>query len=356
MLRQPSFGLAEIAWRWSFGLAASLLVTFSFLEYLDTLPVTNRDLFFLRTGQPFLVLQALARIFQGSAPRLVLAALILIPALAIAWIFLSSFARAATLKALVGYFRRDATPDRALPTLSQRPLRSLVGINFLRVTATLAAALAGLAAVLLARSASPKADPSPGSALLIFLTLGMAVWLAWGVVNWFLSLSAVFVVDGALDTFGALAAAVHLCRTRTASVLAAGTWFGIAHLTAFFVATSAIAFPLALAGVLPTGVVLGGVLLVTLLYFAVADFLYVGRLAAYLAIIEIPVPPASIQHAEVTIAPATSIDKDELILSDIETRVVQQSVLSFEPAATIDKDEPILSDYPDKIPPNPSDE
>lgn len=353
ILRQPSFGIAEIAWRWSFGLAASVLLAFSFVEYLDTLPVTTRDVLFLRTGQPFLISQALARIFQGSAPRLILAALVLIPALAAAWILLGSFARAATLNALVGYFRSGAEPDR--PTAVERSVRSLMGLNFLRVVATLAAAVGCLGAIILAGSASPRADPSPGSALLVFLMLVLLVWLAWSVVNWFLSLSSVFVVDGVQDTFGALAAAVSLCRTRTGSVLAAGTWFGLAHLTAFFVATSVVAFPLAFAGALPAGVVLGGVLLVTFLYFAITDFLYVGRLAAYVAILELPAPMATPAPPGLppSVSPplATTIDKDELILGDVLSLSTQQSALSIPPATSVDKDEPILSDLTTTAPP-----
>ncbi len=341
MLRQPSFGVAEIAWRWSFGLAAGVLLAFSCFEYLDSLPVTNRDLLFLRTGQPFLISQTLARIFHGSAPRLILTALVLVPALAAAWILLGSFARAATLEALVDYFRGADEPGHTLPPAAERPLRSLAGLNFLRVAATLAAAVGCLGAIVLAGSASPQADPAPGSAFLIFLMLAMLVWLAWSVVNWFLSLSAVFVVDGGCDAFGALAQAVDLCRTRTGSVLAAGTWFGLAHLTAFFVGTSVVAFPLAFAGVLPAGIVLGGVLLVTLLYFAVTDFLYVGRLAAYVAILELPLATPQPNLPPSAIAPplATAIDKDEVILCDALSA-------SLPPVTSIDRDEPILSDLP----------
>ena len=72
---------------------------------------------------------------------------------------------------------------------------------------------------------------------------------------------------------------------------------------AFVVATSAAAVPLAFAEVLPAGVVLGGLLLVTLLYFAVVDFLYIGRLAAYVFMLEVPAIP---------VVPA-----DDDILSDI---------------------------------------
>ena len=46
MFRRPSLGLAEIVWRWSFGAAASLLLTALFLEYfglrgLEDLPAAD---------------------------------------------------------------------------------------------------------------------------------------------------------------------------------------------------------------------------------------------------------------------------------------------------------------------------
>jgi hypothetical protein len=157
--------------------------------------------------------------------------------------------------------------------------------------------------------------------MLIFLMLIMLVGLAWSAVNWFLSLAAIFVVGDGRDTFGALSAAGDLCRVRTGSVLAVGTWFGTGHVVAFVVATSVVAFPLAFAAVLPAGVVLGGVLLVTMLYFAVVDFLYVGRLAAYLAILEMPKAPITVPPIQVPPPESpqlqSRVDPNELILSDI---------------------------------------
>ena len=55
MFRVPLLGLAEIAWRWSFGLAAAAVLLFSLREYLDTLPVTAGDMLLLRTRQPVLM-------------------------------------------------------------------------------------------------------------------------------------------------------------------------------------------------------------------------------------------------------------------------------------------------------------
>lgn len=332
ILRCPSFGLAEIAWRWSFGAATALLLAFSLFEYLDTLPVTRGDLVLLGTRHPLLVSQAILHIFRGSAFRVVEAIIVLALTLGGAWIGIASLARAATLKALLAYFRKSRDSERSedppnlgLARVKSGSLSSLLSLNFFRVGAALAGAIGCLAAFLLGGAATSASDPAPGSALLILLTVALLVGLAWSIVSWFLSLAAIFVVADGRDTFGAIAAAVHLCRTRAGSVSAAGTWFGLAHVTAFVVATSIVAFPLGFAGVLPGGMVLGGVLLVTLLYFAFVDFLHAGRLAAYVAILELPDPrpvlemPPLPPHTQpsVLIPPRAAVDPEELILSDV---------------------------------------
>jgi len=328
IFRRPSFGLAEIAWRWSFGAAAGLLLVFAFVEYLDTLPVSNGDLLLLRTSQPLLISRAVLHIFRGSAFRVVETAVVLVLTLGAAWILVASLARAATLEALLAHFRQAGVSTPEHKQKKSWRLRSLCGLNFFRLGATLAATVGCLAAVLLGRAASNPADPAPGSVLLIILTVTMLVWLAWSTLNWFLSLAAIFVIADGHDTFGAITAAVDLCQTRPGSVCAAGTWFGLAHITAFVVASSVVAFPLGFAAVLPAGVVLGGVLLVTLIYFAITDFLYIGRLAAYLAIVEMPDAPVSLEiappllpHGDTYLDPnihsSPAVDASELILSDI---------------------------------------
>jgi hypothetical protein len=327
IFRRPSFGLAEIAWRWSFGAAAGLLVAFSIFEYLDTLPVSTGDLLLLRTTQPALIYRALLHIFRGSGFRVVETAVVLLLALGIAWVLVASLARAAAMKALLAYFRDSEISTREHAEGNWQ-LRSLFGLNLFRLGTTLAAAAGLVAAIVLGGTVSRPTDPAPGSALLLTLTVALLVSLAWSTLNWFLSLAAIFVVADGQDTFGAIAAAVDLCQTRAGSVFAAGTWFGLAHLTAFVIASSIAAFRLGFATVLPTGVILGGVLLVTLIYFAITDFLYIGRLAAYVAIIELPEAPVSTEtappplpekgsHLDPGIPSSPAVDADELILSDV---------------------------------------
>lgn len=320
MFRRPSLGLAEIAWRWSFDAAAAILIWFSCFEYLDTLPVSAADRLLLKTRHPLLVSRAMANIFRGSSVRMMEAAVLLALLLAVGWITVGALGRATTVNALLAHFR-DATEE------SHGRIAPLFGLNFFRATSALAAGVCLLGGFLLAYLVSPRNESAPGIVFLVVFGTGVVVWLAWSIVNWFLSLASVFVVAAGEDTFGSMLAAADLCRRRAASVFAAGTWFGLAHFAAFVLATTIVAVPVGMIGVVRVRVVLLGVLLVTMLYLAIVDFLYIGRLAAYVAILEWPEAPAS---PEIVLPPAPpiiearsegevsgAVDPAELILSDL---------------------------------------
>jgi hypothetical protein len=345
VFRRPALPLAEITWRWSFGAAACFLLGLGFIEYLDTLPVSNLDLLLLRTGQPWLIWQAFAHILHGSGLRLVVTGVLLFFALALLWVFIASIGRAATLDTILGYFRTRAQVSQEGPPVSvaiimdngmtQSParwrLRSLAGLHFLRATLALAACTACVGGVILAGFLSSDTDPHPGVVFFVALTVALLVWLTWSSVSWFLALASIFVVGQKQDTFAALTSAVTLCRDRMGPVMAVGTWFGVAHLVLFIVATSVVTFPLAFVQVLPVGFVLMAVFVLTLTYFAIVDILHVGRLAGYVAILEAPhvtesaptllvtAPHTmmSIPHSAISLQPETTrVDQDELILSD----------------------------------------
>ena len=322
MLREPAFGLAELTWRWTRGLVGSLLFAFAFVEYLGTLPVTSGDLLLIKTRQPALIAKALARILHGSGARVVETLIIASLCWAVAWVIVGGFARMAIVKALLGIFRDENVGEKSEPAGS---IFSLFGLNLFRVGALVAAVIACQAPGLAARLASGKgSDPT-----LIFLVIGFGLVLiagAWSVLNWFLSLASMFVAAEGKDTFGAIAATVDFCRNRFGAVAAVSTWFGLAHLTAFAIATFCSLFVFGLLGALPVGFAVLGMTVITLVYFAVTDLLYVGRLAGYVAILELPEVESRAMELPPTILPATPesqeprdrrVDPDELILSDV---------------------------------------
>ena len=330
VFRRPSLAAAEISWRWASGAAATSVFFFGLFEYLSTLPVSNGELLFLRSRQPYLVSQALAHILQGTGRRALAAVMVAALLLALLWIVLGSLGRLATVRVLLDYFKEraeslppasDRENDREVP-VATGPFAPLVRINFLRATVGLAAVLGVVGASIVAGFVSPAANPQPGLAFLVFVALLTVVVVICWALNWLLSLAGMFAARDGMEPLNAIDAAVSFCRERTSAVFAVSTWTGLAHLVAFVCATMAVSMPLGLAGALPWRLVVLSMALLTLVYFLVADWLYVARLAGYVAILEMPeMPPVP---APPPIAPRppeppvqTTIDRDEVILSDI---------------------------------------
>ncbi len=291
--RRPGITLAEISWRWSFGAAVLALLTLSVFEFLDTLPVSREDRLFMRTGQPFLVSHAVGHILRGSTPRVVTSLLILAVCLAVLWILAASFGRAATVGSLLAYFSpqsQSGDGDHQIAGMRERRgrIRSLFGLNALRVALSFAALLALAASGVIAGFASSEAHPHPGLVFLIFACLALLVAVFWSCVSWFLSIAPIFVLQEACDVFGSLSAAVDFCRRQAGPVFWSSSAFGVLHLIVFVAATSVVVFPLAFAGIAPAWLVVAAILVLTLMYFAVVDFLYTGRMAAYVCILQQP--------------------------------------------------------------------
>jgi len=339
--RRPSLTLAEIMWRWCAGATATALFFFGLFEYLNTLPVSSGELLFLRTRQPYLVGQAIAHILRGSLSRAVMSALVAALMFSLLWIVAASLGRIATVRSLLDHFaaRWDVAGHVAsgaaggvASNVSTNSLRTLAQLNFLRVTVAVAAIFGFGGAAILAGFASPDAHPRPGLAFLLFLPLAGMICLTWSALNWLLSLAGLFAVRDGEDAVGAISRAVAFCRERARAVFAVSTWTGLAHLVAFVSATTVVSMPLGFAGLLPWRLVVLGVVLVTLAYFALADWLYMARLAGYVCIAEMPeallapLPPAPMSPSgEMQFAPPlqTTIDRDEPILSDVPNLAVE---------------------------------
>jgi len=336
--RRPSLTMAEIMWRWTAGATAAALILFGLFEYLDTLPVTNGELLFLRTRQPYLVGEAIVRIFRGSLNRAVIAGLLATLLLAVLWIVAASVGRIATVRGLLDYFRRDAADEVSNKTT---PLPALLRLSFLRVGVATAAIFGLAGAAILAGFASPHADPSPWLAFFLFLPLAGLVCLVWWALNWLLSLAGVFAVRDGDDALGAISAAATFFRERAGAVFAVTAWTGLAHLVAFVGASVVASMPLGFVAVVPWRLVVAGIIVVSLAYYAVADWLYMVRLAGYVYVVETPpavlaplppaLPPIAAPPAQITAVQPTletvpleiTIDREESILSDVPNQPVE---------------------------------
>ncbi len=277
VFRGPGLVLAEIAWRWSFGTAAWLLIVLTFREYLASMRFTDADWLLIRTRQPFLVAQALAHAIEGSGARLVKAGLLVTLALAVFWIAAASVGRVATLTALLG-------------RTVKFPVGSVLGLHFLRAALLLTAVIGFFGAAILAGYTTPADPADPGALMagvLFFLLIGVVVGFLWSVVNWFLSVAPIFVLRDGRDTFGAIADSVAFFRRRAGPVTGVTLMFDFFRIMLLVLATVAALTPIGAirqASAIPA--VAWFVCGVAMLYFAVADFLYIARLAVYVNLAE----------------------------------------------------------------------
>jgi len=87
--------------------------------------------------------------------------------------------------------------------------------------------------------------------------------------------------------------------------------------------------PLALLGTIPWRIIAITVLVITILYFAVADWIHIVRIAGYVCISEMrdpkawprtqelgPIPPGRMSGSTPIAGTETAVDRNELILSD----------------------------------------
>jgi hypothetical protein len=311
IVRRPAIALAEIAWRWSFGAAAWFLMALLLIAYAESLPVNALDRLLLGTQQPVLVLRAIQRIFHGSAFRFVEAGTVLAIALTIAWTGLASLGRVATLKALLEHFGVGSAKD------GRGVFSSLLALNLLRAAITLAAGVSAIGEVLLASSVWASTHISAADATRLSVAVLFMTWIVWDALNWLLSTAAVFVVTGQNGALDAVARTVRLCQELPGAFLAVGTWFGLAHLGAFIAAFGFGSTVLGAIGTLPAGPILFVEFLIFLGYCAVADFLYMARLAAYVAIIHGEETMKSNEPLSAPPRAPSAVDASELILSDV---------------------------------------
>lgn len=311
LFRRPLIPLAEVAWRWIFAAAAWVLGIAFVFEYFGSLPVTRADRFLLSTGQPFLIAQAIRRIFHGSSVRFVEAGILLGLGLAIAWIGLASFGRLAVLHSMFEEFEWD--------TQANHPVRTLFFLNFLRAATLLAAKVAALGSILMASSFWASTHVRVVDSVRLVFVAWFLIWLAWAVLNWLLSAAAVFVIAEGRNSLSSMSAMLRLLQSRTGRVLGASAVFGLIHGGAFVVAGGVLLVLLPIAIAQPIALPL--VFAVILAYCFVADFLYTGRLGAYayLAIGREELPSwMAVPRVPFPETPASaSVDKDELILGDL---------------------------------------
>lgn len=311
VVRDPALLLAELAWRWSFGLSALVLVGVSVYEVQRAVVVSPTDELLLRSMQPLLVAQAWSHLVQQIWPLMARVAAVLLPALTLMWIAAATFGRAVTLRNLVERAAAEEEikaahaetssaaggPDSSrgsewrhrAATMGRTRWGALVALHSFRAAVGLSVVLGYIGSALIASRFVVVTDDAPQNidlAMIVFVLVFSLVVMVASALNWVLALAPIFAVRDGRRTWESLREAVRMFRERGSQFTAVATVNGVLRFAAAGVASVAGLLPLTLLGEAPGWFVWGLVALVTLFYFVVSDWLLLTRMGAYVAVVE----------------------------------------------------------------------
>ena len=279
VMRDPAIFLVEILWRWSFAVLACMLVIGVGLMLLGPLHVGKAWDTAWGSRDPQRIGQLLVAILLLLGFKVVTIAVIGIPlAIALMWCILSTLGRFVTVKRL----RAGLTSLRFRTVFALQLLRGLV--SWFALILLLATTL-GEAFI-----ASRGTQPDLVLYYLMVMPSVVLIGVSWLMVNWYLSLAAIFGRDG--QSFrGAFRQARQTVRQQRSDFAGTGFVFLLFRTVLLLIALAICGLTSGMAGTAPQSYFVL-LMVVSLAYFAVADFLYMARMAAYLALAAAHVDPA----------------------------------------------------------------
>jgi len=266
VLRDPALLVIELCWRWIFGLICAGVCLAGLFAVLRSVPIDVPRLRLLWIASPLQAAQSLSLTLldlgRGFLRIGILAALLL----ATCWVCLSAWGRYATLG-------RPALASGATLRACFGISAARAGISFVALCAWL---LAGALAGLLGSAASQDLLPNPGFMLAILLPALALIVAAWSFANWYLAIAPLFPAN---DWKQCVAEAWMLVGRRRDQVFEISVAIGVMRALLFIVA---LVMSFAAAAVITNERMLTcDLIAISLLYFLIADFLYMARLAAY---------------------------------------------------------------------------
>jgi len=278
--RDPAIFLVEILWRWSFAILACLLVAGVGVMLLGPLHVGHAWDTAWRSRDPQRMGQLVFAVLLLLGMKVIVIAAIAVPlTIALLWGIFSALGRFVTVKRL----RVGLTSLRFRTILALQLLRGFIGWLSLVV---LFAAMFGEALI-------ASRGPQPDLLLYYLMVLPSVVLIGsfWLTVNWYLSLAAIFGREG--QSFrGALRQARQTVSQQRSDFTGTGFVFLLFRVVALLIATAICGLTSGMVGSSPQGY-FTLLIIVSLAYFAIADFLYVARMAAYLALAAAHADPAA---------------------------------------------------------------
>jgi hypothetical protein len=266
--RDPAVFLLEILWRWSFAAVAVMIVFFLGAILLDKTH-TNSLNRALQTKDPRMIGTTLLLTWLLLGVKAIVALIVVPLVIALAWTLFAAAARCITARRL-----NAAAPLR---------FGAMLMLQFVRAFATWMAYLLLIGGVVLgihSATNGPRYDPLVFYAVASFTTV--VITLLWLVVNWYLSIAAIFGREG--QTFlGAFRHARQIVRAQRSDFAGTGFVFLFLRLILLGILVAVCGLTAGMQATAPESYA-ALVITLALAYFAISDVLYVWRMAAYVAL------------------------------------------------------------------------
>lgn len=274
----PAIFLVEILWRWSFALLACIFVVGVGMMLLGPLHVGKTWDTAWGSRDPQRIGQLLVVIVLLLGVKLIIAAIAAPLTIALLWSIFAALGRFVTVKRLRAgltslHFRTVFTLQLLRGLISWFSLVLLLGTTF------------GEALI-----ASHGKQPDLVLYYLMVMPSVVLIGAVWLVLNWYLSLAAIFGREGQ-SVRSALRQARQTVRQQRSDFAGTGFVFLLFRIVILMIAMAICGITSGMAGTAPQSYFVL-LLVVSLAYFAVADFLYMARMAAYLALAAAHVDPA----------------------------------------------------------------
>ena len=287
----PGLVLIEIAWRWTFGTIAILVVTMSAFVLLGSVSVDPRRWEAAAAVPPLQLAETVATTLIALRSAILRVSLVAVFALTLCWILMSALGRRATL------VRPALSPGASL--------RTCFVVSIARAVLTLGARVVWILVGIFAGLAGSTRDGVPDPAVILGIALPSLLIIAtvWSILNWYFSLAPLFADKpaGGKPATQFAAAMWDFVRSRREELLEISVLTGILRFIAFLGAAM-LSFAVS-AVIISPRVLLADLVAIALLYFLVGEFLYVLRLAAYATLREQPEVPLDPSPAQLELIP-----------------------------------------------------
>jgi hypothetical protein len=278
--REPALLALELLWRWSVGLGLLAMLFYAYAHLREAVLLVAAGTPALHSRDPRAVISAAVELVASLEPLLWRTLARIVAVAAVLWIVASTLGRGIITRTLA---RRFAAEYHAAVSADAPRWEAFAALKMGSVLMLLILVIGYLGGILVATLVDAAGHSLLISILILVASVAVAA-IVWGYVNWVLSLAPIFVARDGLEGLEAVVAALGFAGRPHARLVAIAVWNATLRGLSATVITLAGIATVALRSWLPGWMVMVLLVVESVLYLLVSDYLLLARYAAYIAV------------------------------------------------------------------------